>query len=102
MSKTEIHELVTEAVTLLNAQLPEEQQLGTAPDTILYGMDSVLDSFDLVALIVQLEQKLQDSFSVSFTLANDKALSMKRSPFSTIATLTSYIEQLLQEAKVYA
>ena len=60
-------------------------------DTVLVGKDAVLDSLGLVSLIVEVEQRLEGGHGVSVTLANDKAMSQKNSPFRTVAVLTDHV-----------
>ena len=66
-------------------------------DTTIYGNDSRLDSLGLVNLLVTIEQNIEDEFDVSITIADEKAMSQKRSPFRTIGTLADYIDMLLRE-----
>jgi acyl carrier protein len=44
-----------------------------------------------------IEQNIEDEFDVSITIADEKAMSQKRSPFRTIGTLADYIDMLLRE-----
>jgi acyl carrier protein len=64
--------------------------------TYLIGRGS-LDSLGLITLIVDLEQILADEYGISLTLADDRALSQKNSPFRTIQSLTDYICLLIEE-----
>ena len=66
-------------------------------DTTIYGNDSRLDSLGLVNLLVIIEQNIEDEFDVSITIADERAMSQKRSPFRTIGTLADYIDMLLNE-----
>jgi len=59
-----------------------------------------LDSLSLVTLIVDIEQKLEDDYEVVLILADDKAMSQKRSPFRSVRTLADYICQLMEESHV--
>ena len=87
------------AVDWINAELPSDCQLNQAPDTRLLGRQSVLDSLHLVSLLISIEREVEDAFGVTLTLANERALSMKESPFRTIQSLASYIEVLIAEAQ---
>ena len=60
-------------------------------------MIAVLDSLGLVNLIVSVEQNIEDEFHVVITIADDRALSQKHSPFRTVESLAEYIEILLKE-----
>ncbi len=79
-------------------------QGGTAPpeiitdDTVLVGADAVLDSLGVVQLIVEVEQRVEAAHSISVTLANDKAMSARNSPFRTVGVLTDHVIATAQEA----
>ncbi len=65
----------------------------------LIGPRSVLDSLGLVTLLVDLEQRLDDEHGLTLTLADERALSQKNSPFRTVRSLTEYIFGLVEEAQ---
>jgi acyl carrier protein len=46
---------------------------------------------------VELEVALQERFGKPIPLANDQAMSQRRSPFLTVGTLTEYIKRRLEE-----
>jgi acyl carrier protein len=79
-----------------NRTLPPEKRLMKAPDTILAGKNG-LDSLGLVNLIVATEQRIQDDFGIPISLADERAMSQEKSPFSTVDTLVNYIALLLKE-----
>jgi acyl carrier protein len=56
-----------------------------------------LDSLGLVRFIVEVEVALQERFGKPIPLANDQAMSQRRSPFLTVGTLTEYIKRRLEE-----
>ena len=66
------------------------------PDEVLFGQGGKLDSLGLVNLIVAVEGMTEDELDVTITLADEKAMSMKNSPFRTIQTLADYISLLLE------
>lgn len=68
-------------------------------DTHLIGRRALLDSLGLVTLIVDLEQKIEETFDVALTLANERAMSQKNSPFLTVGSLADYICALLNEQR---
>ena len=51
----------------------------------------------LVTFLVDLEQKIEDEFDLDITIADEKAMSLKNSPFRTVSTLKEYIETLLEK-----
>lgn len=62
-----------------------------SPDTVIVGKDAVLDSLGVVSLIVEIEQALDAKHDVQVTLANDKAMSAKNSPFRTVGVLVDHV-----------
>jgi acyl carrier protein len=87
------------AVDWINGELPPDRQLIKAPETRLLGSQSVLDSMHLVSLIVTIEWEVEDAFGVALTLADERALSMKESPFRSIQSLADYIGILIIDAR---
>lgn len=57
----------------------------------LFGGDGVLDSMDLVQLIVQIESDLFEKYSIEISIANERAMSKRNSPFSKIKYLLEFI-----------
>ncbi len=62
--------------------------------TRLFGSNGILDSIGIVMLITELEEVLEDELSLEITLADDRAMSQKTSPFRNVGTLIQYIEKL--------
>jgi acyl carrier protein len=87
------------AVDWINGELPPDRQLIKTPETRLLGSESVLDSMRLVTLIVTIEREVEDAFGVALTLADERALSMKESPFRSIQSLADYIGILIIDAR---
>ena len=85
------------AIDWINGELPPDRQLIKAPETRLLGSETALDSMGLVSLIVTIEREVEDAFGVALTLADERALSMKASPFRSIQSLADYIGILLTD-----
>jgi len=85
------------AIDWINGELPPDRQLCKTPETQLLGSQSVLDSMQLVTLIITIERELEGTFGVALTLANERALSMNESPFRSIQSLTDYIGILIAD-----
>jgi D-alanine--poly(phosphoribitol) ligase subunit 2 len=80
-------------------QLRNDLELPDMPltaDTPLFGQEGVLDSLGLVTLVVAVEQAIEDQYRILVSLADEKALSQKNSPFRTVSTLADYAVQQLQ------
>ena len=87
--------MIFTTVDEVNQLLPPGQQLKKSVDTVIFGGEGRLDSLGLVTFIVAVEQKIAETFGTSLTLADEKAMSQKNSPFRSIGALAGYIEQLL-------
>jgi acyl carrier protein len=66
-------------------------------DTVIVGAGAVLDSIEVVSLIVEVEQHLEMEHDVSVTLASDKAMSQRTSPFRTVRVLADHVCAVIQE-----
>jgi acyl carrier protein len=60
-------------------------------ETVIVGPGAVIDSIGVVSLIVDIEQRLEMDHDVSVTLANDRAMSQRNSPFRTAGILADHI-----------
>jgi acyl carrier protein len=93
-------------VALVTAALEDVlEQNGTtvaepvSEETYLIGRRAVIDSLGIVTLIVDLEQRIDDEYGVALTLADERAMSQKNSPFLTVSTLTDYVIGLIGEER---
>jgi hypothetical protein len=87
------------AVDGMNAELPPDRQMSKTLGAPLLGPRSVLDSLHLVSFLISVEREVEDMIGVTLTLANERALSMKESPFRTIESLASYIGMLISDVQ---
>jgi acyl carrier protein len=85
------------AVDEFNQDRSGEEPLGKSMDTALFGESGRLDSLGLVNLIVLIEQEIEEEYGLSITIADERAMSQKRSPFRTIRSLAEYLSLLLKE-----
>jgi len=69
-------------------------------NTKLFGDEGGLDSLGLVNLVVLVEQKVRDEMGVKISLADERALSQKDSPFISIHSLVQYVSTLVSESQV--
>ena len=95
--KQKIIEIILHEVSELNEQLDHKVAIEKGEDGGLYGLTGVLDSLGLVTLIVAIEQAVEDDLGLVISLADEKAMSQKNSPFRTIGTLADYIVKVSQE-----
>jgi acyl carrier protein len=71
---------------------------GITEETVVVGPGAVIDSIGVVSLIVDIEQRLEMEHEISVTLANDRAMSQRNSPFRTPAVLADHILTTMLEA----
>ncbi len=78
--------------------VPPGQPVGKiTPETRLFGGDSPLDSTALVSLLIEVEQQVNEACNTQIVVADDRAMSQKRSPFRTVGSLADYIQTLLKD-----
>ena len=90
-----IQNIIFKALINLADELENETLKSPTKDTKIYGIDAQLDSLALVSLITDIEEMIDQEFGKPITLADEKAMSARHSPFKDVATLTAYIQTLL-------
>jgi D-alanine--poly(phosphoribitol) ligase subunit 2 len=95
--KQKITELIYSAFDTINEELPKKNRLEKKNDEIIFGDGGKLDSLGLVNLIVSIESIIDEELDKQIVIANEKAMSMKNSPFRNVDTLAEFILELLNE-----
>ena len=95
VTKTKILEIIYNSIEEINLQ--RNLNIEREPDTPLFGSNSDLDSLGLVNLIVNIEENINNEYDVSISIADNRAMSQKNSPFRNVGTLSNYITELLNE-----
>jgi acyl carrier protein len=90
-----IEAIVLDGLRAANLARDASAQLTVTPDAPIFGPGSPLDSLGLVALLLDLEDALRDR-GYSVVLSDERAVSQRRSPFRSVATLVEYIGFLLR------
>jgi len=88
--------LIYQAIDELNEDLPASDRLARERSTPLLGEGGVLDSIQLVNLVVATEELVEESYDRVVALADDRAFSQARSPFLTIGSFADYIGKILE------
>jgi acyl carrier protein len=91
VDKARVLQSIYAVIDDLNQTRASSSALAKDPATALFGAQSVLDSLGLVNLIVGVEQRIADDLDLPITLADEKAMSQRNSPFRTVDTLADYI-----------
>lgn len=61
------------------------------PETTIVGQGAIITSIGVVTLIVDIEQRLEAEHELALTLASDRAMSQRSSPFRDARTLADHI-----------
>lgn len=96
-TRDQIAETVLRAIDNLNPQLPTDRQLERSLTARLFGREAPLDSLGLVNFIVAVEEQLSDDLDLTITLANEKAMSRKTSPFRSVDVLIDFVMEMLSD-----
>lgn len=91
-----VTDIILEQIRLYNETLDVPVDLSQGKDSILFAPGGVLDSVDFVSLILDIEQAVEDEIGKHISLADEKALSQKNSPFRTVNTLAKYIQSNME------
>ena len=97
--KSDITKLVIETLVENNSEIKSPLLESPTSDTVLFWKDGALDSLELVKLISDLEENVYQKFGKQITLADEKTMSQRISPFRTVKTLVNYIHRQLIEIK---
>ena len=95
---TDILQLLLRTAADMNSSFTRPIEVEKGADAILFGPEGALDSMGLVQFITEVEAVVEDEVGTSIVLANERAMSQRRSPFLSIGSLASYISELLAEA----
>ena len=66
-------------------------------NTRLIGSDALFDSMGLVIFLVELEEKIEEQFSIEIEIADEKAMSRFKSPFMNIESLVEFLIEKMNE-----
>jgi hypothetical protein len=83
-----VQSIIYDAIGWVNAERPAATQIPCAPDTALFGPDSLLDSLDLIKVLTETEIGLSKA-GYEVSLADDDAVA--EDPWSTVEVLRDYI-----------
>ncbi|EAJ8404278.1 hypothetical protein ACMHRQ_000010 [Campylobacter jejuni] len=90
--KEKIQTLIINALLNYGNDYEIEELKSVNSETKLYnGLGGCLDSLALVSLITDLEESLATELNIEITLADEKMMSLRNSPFKDVQTLAQYI-----------
>jgi len=88
-------ELVVATVAREAEDLGYESLRRPVAETALFGGSEGIDSLSLVRLVSAVERAAEREFGRRVVLADEKAMSMRNSPFRTVRTLAELLSQRL-------
>ncbi|MCF8309759.1 MAG: hypothetical protein K9I68_12180 [Bacteroidales bacterium] len=94
-----LEKIVFDTLQELGEETNNKALLNADKDTSIYGPGRNMDSLTLVRFISEVEEAVYDNMNVEVVIANEKAISMKHSPFRTVATFTDYLKQLIEDSQ---
>lgn len=95
--KNAVEGVIFEALKTLNQERDPLEQIEIGPGTALFGPDAVLNSLELVSVMVDIETLAADEFGQHISLTDDAAMGRDPVPFVSVSVLTAYILELLGE-----
>jgi len=90
MTYDEIEQFVREEVAVMTAISPDR----VSAETALVGSARVIDSADLVMLLLSVEEFAQSKLGVRFDWTSDSAMSEARSVLRSVGTLSRHLADL--------
>lgn len=95
MTRSDVLRAIYDTIERANELRESEERLMCAEETPLYGRGGALDSLGLVALVLDVEQTVSDQSGVPVCLADDRALSLSRSPFRNVGSFADHVMVIL-------
>ena len=94
--KEKIAQAIFQAIDDVN-QLLKDEKIEKSLHTNLLGESAKLDSLGLLNFIVAVEDRIDDCFGVTITLASESAISHDDNAFKNVQSLVDYIDSLLKD-----
>lgn len=91
MTAEAVLSIVYDCLAELNRQLPADQQLAAAPDTVLVGEGGNLDSLGLITFLVSLEDAVQSRLGLAPALVDEERMADPSGPYRTLGSLAAWM-----------
>jgi acyl carrier protein len=98
VDENQVLELVLRTVSQEADDLGYDELRVPTANTTLFGGEAGVDSLSLVRLVAAVERAAEVQFGRNIVLADERAMSMRNSPFRTIGTLASLLYARLSAA----
>lgn len=90
--------IIESAIRQQDLLLDQPIDLSQGDNSVIYGIEGVIDSLTLVSIIVDIEQMVRAHYGVDVHLANTADLPADATPFATFGALTGYVTARLSLA----
>lgn len=90
-------DIILEVVKEIGVDQNNKALIDPSEDTFLFSEN--LDSMGIVFLVTDIESRISDELDVDLTLADERAMSQKTSPFRSVSALAKYTNSLIDEIK---
>jgi len=97
IERDKVVDIIVSCIRDANEELGVRELENPTEDTLIYGSKGFFDSLALVRLVVAVEQEISSEFGKTIMLADERAMSQKRSPFRKVKNLADYANALLEE-----
>jgi acyl carrier protein len=91
VDKEQVLQLVLTTVSREAEDIGYDELREPTAETPLFGGDAGVDSLSLVRLVAAIERAAQARFSKNIVLADERAMSMRHSPFRTAGALAELL-----------
>ena len=97
IEKNNLEELIKSQITIFCKENGIEL-VKLSNETRLIGHESIFDSMGLVTFLVELEEKIEELYSIEIEIADEKAMSRIKSPFININSLSEFLFEKINNA----
>lgn len=93
----ELEQITTVIIGALNEILTErgEEPVSEHDDAQLFGSGSVIDSLDLVTIVVHIEEAIRENDGRSVEIVDENSVISDDSPFRTVSTMAKLVKDKL-------
>ena len=89
--------IIKEALEELNEELEYESLNKITENTAVFSGAEGIDSLTLVLLVSTLESEIANELDVPVTLADEKVMSERNTPYKTVGTVADFIMAQMKE-----
>lgn len=95
--KEEVLNIILNKLKEIGEEKEIKSLINCKDNTPIYGASGLIDSITLVMLVSDIEEEVENIYGKIITLADEKAMSQKISPFRSVNSLADYVIRLISE-----